>query len=379
MNTINFSLILDSKTRLAGEPLRISAYATRTGVFNYPNHPLFKRHARKPEHVFDSASLETLKNLPITSEHPMKDGKFILLDTSNIHEFQKGYTGEKVEIIDKKTIKINLIITDEKLIEEIESQERAYLSCGYTADTVAEKGIYDGLEYDAVQKNIKQNHLAVVRNPRGGQALKVLLDSENSYFDSLEIISEVPTEEKPKMPTIIVDSKETEVPEVAKILIEQKFLKDSQEITNLTKNNETLQAKYDQLETDKKELKLQLDSIDVNALVKERVTLINRANKLINDDKVILDSLIDPKDIKITAINKHYPDLDLSKKTDEYINARFDALEETVTPESQTNKAFDEAKRKAGNATITDSSDQPALSAREKMIQENLAAASKPL
>lgn len=68
----------------------------------------------------------------------------------------------------------DLIIYDERLIEQIESGNTVELSPGYLAKYEEGKGEFNGESYDYVQKDLKFNHLAVVPTGRSGEDLRVL-------------------------------------------------------------------------------------------------------------------------------------------------------------------------------------------------------------
>ena len=62
----------------------------------------------------------------------------------------------------------------------------------------------------------------------------------------------------------------------------------------------------------------------VSARVNTRMKLVNQCKEIVGDDER-LDSLSD-EELKLTAIKKHYPDLDLKDKGQGYIDGMFDVI-----------------------------------------------------
>jgi len=155
--------------------LKADAYVTRTGVFDYYEDDKLIRELRPMEEVFNIDSMETLKMIPITSEHP--DG---MVDTTNNKSLNVGMTGENV-VREGDYLKTKVLITDANCIKEIMKRKSAgldtELSCGYDVDLVDTCGEHetDG-KYDRVQTNIKYNHLAIVDEGRAGSKVKIKLD-----------------------------------------------------------------------------------------------------------------------------------------------------------------------------------------------------------
>lgn len=77
-------------------------------------------------------------------------------------------------------------IYSEKLKDEIESGKKE-LSMGYECNYEAQHGVFDGKEYDFVQKNLRGNHIALVNRGRMGSDVRVY---DHFTFDTLEGIGE---------------------------------------------------------------------------------------------------------------------------------------------------------------------------------------------
>jgi hypothetical protein len=67
----------------------------------------------------------------------------------------------------------SLTVTDADAIARINSGEFRDLSAGYLCDVEMIDGIFDGKHYDGVMKNIRGNHVALVREGRAGHDVRV--------------------------------------------------------------------------------------------------------------------------------------------------------------------------------------------------------------
>ena len=157
--------------------LKIPGFATRTGVFVYRDAMGgIRRELRHPDDVFSPQSMATLKSVPVTLEHPPT-----MVTPENFQLYSRGYTTERVEV-NRDLLETDLIVADAAAIESVESKERRELSCGYLADLVDESGVYNGAPYDCRQKNIRYNHLAIVKSGRGGPEIRLRMDSMDAVL-----------------------------------------------------------------------------------------------------------------------------------------------------------------------------------------------------
>jgi hypothetical protein len=148
------------------------ATVTNIGVFPYVMADgTIRNELRLPAEIFKRDSLDSLKLKPITNNHPKE-----LVDSTNIKKLSVGTTGEKITH-DAYNIMAPLLITDQKTIEDIKDGKRA-LSCGYLADIEEVSGVWGGVSYDVIQRNIRYNHVAVVDRGRAGDEAVIKLDSQ---------------------------------------------------------------------------------------------------------------------------------------------------------------------------------------------------------
>lgn len=79
-------------------------------------------------------------------------------------------------------------IYSEELQEEIENGKKE-LSLGYLCDYELTKGVWNGQRYDAIQKNIRGNHVALVQHGRMGSDVRVY--DRAITMDALDITQEI--------------------------------------------------------------------------------------------------------------------------------------------------------------------------------------------
>ena len=144
---------------------------TSTGIFEYKNKDgSTRRELRLPEEVFDPESLESYKGKPIVITHDAG-----LINRDNVQENQIGTilsNGER----DGDDVRADIMIHDTKALKHCRFKE---LSLGYNLDLEEEPGEWEGQKYDAIQRNIRVNHLAVVREARAGDQARLNIDSRS--------------------------------------------------------------------------------------------------------------------------------------------------------------------------------------------------------
>ena len=145
----------------------VDAILGRTGKQQYYKHELFGDSVegandivdvdRPEKEVFDSNTLASFENKPVTVEHPDEN-----VTVDNYKDYSVGFVRD-VRRVDNNIVG-NLVITDKKTIEEIENGEHTDLSCGYDCEIIDDgKGEY-------MQSKIRGNHVALCQEGRAGNA-----------------------------------------------------------------------------------------------------------------------------------------------------------------------------------------------------------------
>lgn len=163
----------DSSRRTPQGGLKVTAYATRTGVFVYRNTDgTPRRELRHPEEVFQSDSLASLAGAPVTVGHPGKVGP------DNYKTHSVGHVGDDVAPYKDKFVRTQLRVQEDAAVKRVDAGELVELSCGYDCDLEWKPGEYKGEKYDAIQRNIVYNHVALlpVNGGRAGNDVRIRFD-----------------------------------------------------------------------------------------------------------------------------------------------------------------------------------------------------------
>lgn len=158
---------------------RMPATIARTGVQIYTDSQgRTIREYRPPETVFAADSLATLGSIPVTVGHPPQG-----VTPQNHRQVSVGHVSDApparraegpVEWVDA-----TVVVSDADALRKVDAGELTEVSMGYLADVVPEQGVApDGQHYDAVQKNIRFNHLALLQDghARAGSGARLRLD-----------------------------------------------------------------------------------------------------------------------------------------------------------------------------------------------------------
>ena len=333
--------------------LSLLATITRTGVFTYHymnelGEAITVRQLRHPDDVFEPGSLQSLMGIPLTNEHPHE-----FLEPENSANKVVGMASDRPKEITldgdgEKYLQQQVTIFDPDTIEDVLSGHKRELSLGYTLDHDETPGVWNGEHYDVRQKNIRYNHLSVVKKARGGPLCRFNLDAEDIHVDGISF-DKVLNFNTVKGEDMIFnkDGKEYEVKDEVHALLtaletEKKEAMDSSatEIAELTAKVDELQAKVDLNES-----KSATDAADVKfkEAVAARVKLERDASEFVD---VSLDGLSD-REIKEKVIAK-VSKVSLDGKSDVYVDAAFDlALEQAPATEvvDLTNAANQEDSR----------------------------------
>lgn len=320
------------------------AILTNVGVFPYQLADGSIQHElRSPEEVFSRESINTLKMLPITNEHPK-----IAVDSSNAKELQVGHVGDRI-LQDQYHLGSKVLITEDAAIEEVLNGKRAF-SCGYSVNLDYTSGVWMGIHYDAIQRDIRYNHAAIVSRGRAGDDVVMKFDSIDPSMGILRIDIETKKGEN-KMPgtnlkSIKIDGVDCEA-EASVIQAYTRLEKDneklkndsSKEIENLKAENIKLTAKSDQLEEEKAALeKARDEKKDVSAdvieeKVKERMVVFDSAKRAgveIKEDMSVIE-------VKKAIITKVFPSTTkekLDSMDEQYTNIRFDGVLDLLDKEN---------------------------------------------
>ena len=352
---------------------------TRVGIFEYHNPDgTIRRELRLPEEVFAAESLASYKGKPVILTHEAG-----LVDVDNVQQEHIG-TILSEGIQDGDNVRAQIVIHD---AESLDYGLRE-LSLGYTQTPDETPGVWNGQPYDAIQRNIQINHLALVEKARAGEQARLNIDGEEQGGNQMSkarkdgltpeeiarLVEEYKQRQAQRMQNSNPTTDEGTNPEEQTTDEDEadpvKEVKDRRDRRDASGDCETmdeasgviaqqdediqklldfiaqLQAKIDfdeasaeeEVKTDgegetaeanadeeePQENPLNMDSID--AYVNQKIELIRLGDKL-NLDGI---ETMKPMDAKKAIIKKVHPNIRLDGKDTAYINAMFDIAKESV-------------------------------------------------
>lgn len=309
------------------------ARIARTGIQTYLGTEVGKpdmglvRVYRPGSEVFAEATLRSAAHRPVTNDHPAE-----AVTSENWRQHAVGQTGDEITG-EGIFIRVPLMVSDEAAIKDIEGGKRE-LSAGYSCDLDWTAGKTPaGEEYDAVQRNIRINHVAIVRRGRAGSQVRIGDDAKAWGAAPISTTDKEKVTMSDVLRTVVVDGLSVSTTDQGAQAIEklQKALADS--AANITKiqddHSKALAAK--DADIAKKDAEIDglkgkiLSDVDLDKRVAARADLISTAKAIAKDVKT--DGLSDAAIRKATVVAK-LGDEAVKDKSDAYIDARFDILAE---------------------------------------------------
>lgn len=294
-----------------------SPIVARVGIQEYMKADgTMRRELRLPDEVFKEDALASMYGKPITVDHP-KSGKVTSKDANRVTVGTMLSKGRQ----DGDHVRTDIVIHSPDAIGD-----RRELSLGYVAVLDETPGEWNGQKYDAIQRDIKVNHLSVVKKGRAGVA-RLNLDSMDEEFINQQ-------EQQTMTVKVKLDNglEYDAAPEVSAELA--KLRKDAAEVATqlkaipeITAERDKLQAKVDGFDA---ELEKAKEQGRVDAMARMKLEEVAKAFKVDAKDKT-------DRQIKEEVIKATRKDADLTDKSEAYIDA-----------------AFDIASEKSGDAAIAD-------------------------
>lgn len=296
--------------------LTVTVPITRPGVFPYQRQDgTIQMEAKLPDEIFSDRTIRSARSKPVTDDHPNEP-----VTLKNYNRYAKGMSHTDATVRNLK-LYVSMTITDEALIQKIRDGKRE-ISIGFLSDVVAEQGSYNGDAYQYVQRNLEINHIAIVDKGRAGPEVAIRNDS-----DAWQIENEGG---KGNMPTYKIDGKDYEVDPMIKARLDTLHAQLDAASTK-TKEFDALQGRYDAMEaklqkaeSDLQEAqKQQLSADELDKKVEARVQLISGAKTMLGDSFDFTGK--SEREIKEAVIQKAKPDFKGDGKSDDYVNAFYDA------------------------------------------------------
>ena len=359
---------LDEVETTAAGFLRFTVFAGRTGIQNYKqaDGSTFKEF-RPAKEVFDEKTLDSLRGAPFTNNHPKE-----MITPKNSRDLMVGFVGDTIERIKRGKIefqKAKVTVSDAGTIADIK-KGKLEVSLGYDLTLDETPGEFDGERYDAIQTDIKINHLALVDIARGGEQVRLRMDADDAIQRDCNQSSSAGAnggdtdnnhnQEEGNMAKVKIGDREFDLDKDAASAVkglvdtteklrkklkglEGKGSKSDEDNADIDK----LQARIDHLESElagAKEKAGKMDDDTFKTALQERRKIEKVAEKTLSKEdaeKIEKMGNTELKKAVITAESK--VDVDLKEKSDSYIDARFDQICDTIDVSS-------EATKKAGKA-----------------------------
>jgi len=345
-----------------------SPRVARTGIQQYAGFEVGKKDMKvvnvyRPEaEVFNHDAMAGLAFRPITDDHPD-----VPVTSDNWKDLAVGTASGEVAR-DGEFVRVPMSVMDKGTIQKVRDG-KAQLSVGYTCDLKWEPGVTaDGQKYDAVQTNIRANHIAIVDYARGGDKLKIGDDfskAEDRHPQKEELHMDT------KLTTMVVDGIGVEMTDTAQAVVKRHIttlvetadgLKkqvgdlttqlttlQTQSTTDAATAKKTIDAKDAEIATLTKSLEdAKLTPAKLDALVKDRASVIAKA-KAVLGDKLVSDGKTD-SEIRRQVVDAHMGDT-AKAWTDDQVTISFDSITKTVKA-SDTNANGESFS--AGNAMHSD-------------------------
>jgi hypothetical protein len=305
------------------------AKVARTGIQLYRGSEVGKpemavvRVYRPESEVFANDAMASVAWRPVTNEHPAQ-----MVDATNWKDLSVGMTGSDV-VRDGAFIRVPLTLMDKAAIDAVAAGKRE-LSLGYSCELDFRDGDTPaGEAYDAVQSNIRVNHLAICSAARGGPDLKI--------GDQKERPEGGPTVANLK--TIIVDGLPVETTDAGEAAVNKlKGLLDTsaKALTDAQAAHTAAIAAKD-AELGKKDAEIAdlktkvVDGPALDALVADRAKVVERAKVL----APTLDTAGKTNaEIRRAAVAAKLGDVAVKDKSDDYVGALFDHAGASQAPDA---------------------------------------------
>lgn len=188
--TLQDVLRFDAVVGILGPPIETEegyliceAFVQRSGVFNYPQPDGSVRREYRPwEEVSSPKSVRTYIGKPITEDHSGTAGEQ-LVSKETIAQDMIGFAGTDPTLVGNH-LKTKLVFHKPEGVQALKAGKKE-ISPGILCDVEETPGVYNGQPYDAIQRNLRCNHIAICKAGRAGPTVAVRLDAASVRLDSL--------------------------------------------------------------------------------------------------------------------------------------------------------------------------------------------------
>lgn len=357
------ALTMDGPVDIVDRGIATVAKAARTGIQLYagpevgkPDMPVVRVY-RPADEVFSDASLASYSHAPVTLDHPPE-----MVTPENWSKYGKGEVSTAAKL-DRKSgwVSLPLIVKSQDAIDAVNAGKRQ-LSAGYTCRLDWTPGTTAGGEaYDAIQRDIAINHLAIVDRARAGSEARIgdkaswgatpisAEDARNQGFAPVTPKKE--DEMSDTLKTVVLGDKAVQVSADSVAEVENFKAASAKTLTDAKADHDKAIAAKD-AEIAKKDAEIDalkgkvLDGAALDAAVAARGDLVAKAKAIAPDVKT--DGLSDAAIRKAVVVAKLGDTV--KDKADAYIDARFDILAEDAAASAGLANAITQRPASVGDA-----------------------------
>lgn len=338
---------------------------------------------RPADEVFSKDAKHSFAFRPVTNDHPPEHVK-----ADNWKKYAVGHAGGEIAE-DGEFLRVPLVLMDAQAIADVRAG-KAELSAGYRCLLDWTPGEFNGQKYDAVQRSIRANHIAVVHQARGGDKLKfgdamksvlqdgltgqatrdaikeviqLALDGNDEAASAMrKIIQTGDHAMTEKTMTIIdVDGVKVSMDDTSAAIVNRYIRSLSDQLEAVKASNQKALAdagkKVEELEQENEKLKKEKEANDakvvtlesqvkdaaitpakLDQLVKDRALVVGKA-KVVVGDKLVIDGKTDGE-IKRQVVDAKLGDA-AKGWSDEAIAASFDTLTAGIKSDDSNNHGID--------------------------------------
>lgn len=270
---------------------------------------------RPEDEVFNRDSMASFAAAPFTIDHPAEP-----VNAGNWRKLGVGEVNGDV-VRDGGFVRVPIIVRDAAAVAKVNTTHKQ-LSMGYSCQLDFTPGeLADGAAYDAVQRNIRINHIAAVPAARGGPQLKIS-DERTSQHQEKQM-------KKIVLDGLQVDLSDADAVNAAISKLQDKATVAEKALADATAAHDKAIAKKD-AEIDDLKSKV-VDQAKIDALADAKAAVVAKAKSLIGD-KLPDTAGKSPAELRRIACAMKLGDAAVADKSDDYIEARFDALATDVKP-----------------------------------------------
>lgn len=324
MNFTDAVEIAGTQTRQSDGALIVDARVARTGVQLYAGSEVGKpemsvvRVFRPAQEVFARDTLATFAHRPVTNDHP---SALVDADTWNKSRVV-GHTSDEVTATDIY-VRVPMMVSDGGMIADIKAGKRE-LSAGYTCDLDWTAGKTEaGESYDAVQRNIRINHIAVVKNGRAGSNVKI-------------------GDEAKPMKTVLVDGIPVQLDDQVAAIVEASVKRLTDSVTSLTGQITAKDTEIGRLTAELATTKAQVPTVDTLAkMVADRVALESHVTKIAPNVKIT--ATMTDAAIRRAVVTARFPQIVNDAMSDDVVLGMFKTLDAAAGQDTYRQSAQDGA------------------------------------